>query len=74
MDINLLKLFSERVRYEMSQNNLGTIKDLSKATGIPRTTINSWLNQTRSPQIESLVVLAKFFDVTTDYLLGLQEI
>ena len=74
MNIQLLKTFADRLRLEMTQNKIDTINDLAKKTNIPRTTISEWLNLNSFPHIESLVILALFFEVSTDYLLGLQEV
>jgi len=70
--IELRKIFSEKLSDLMSESGFDSITLFAKKISIPRTTISNWLNLTRSPQIDSLVVLAKFFNVTTDYLLGLE--
>lgn len=49
------------------------ITQLSLKTGIPRTTVNNWLNQGRSPKIEYLCALAKLFKCSADFLLGLED-
>ena len=70
--INSKKVFAERLKeliYEKGLNNL----QLSKLTGIPRTSISNWINGRRTVQIEALVQLAVFFEVSTDYLLGLEN-
>ena len=36
-------------------------------------TISSWETGIREPDYEMLVKIAKFFDVTTDYLLGVED-
>jgi len=71
--IDLRKVFAERLKDLISESNFGSVKGFAGSVGIPRTTIGNWLNLIRSPQIDSLVILAKFFNVTTDYLLGLEN-
>ena len=44
--------------------------DLAKATGIDQRTISNYETGKTSPDAESLIALADFFDVTIDYLLG----
>jgi len=74
MDIkDLQKTFSEKLEGLMTEKGFDNISSLSKEINIPRTTIGNWLNLVRTPQIDSLVALSKFFDVTTDYLLGLDD-
>lgn len=70
MDYN--EVFIKRLKNLMKEYDLN-ISQLAQKTDIPRTSINNWLNQKRSPKIEFICILAKFFDVTTDYLLGLED-
>jgi transcriptional regulator with XRE-family HTH domain len=44
--------------------------ELSQELNIPRTTLSSWELGTRGPDIYTLQILADFFNVSTDYLLG----
>lgn len=44
---------------------------LSKATGISQTKIAHFELQVSEPRASDIIKLAKFFDVSTDYLLGL---
>lgn len=46
---------------------------LSEATGIPITRINNWLDSDSRavPKSDELVLMAKYFDCTVDYLLDL---
>lgn len=48
--------------------------DLAKRLNIAKQTVSNWENENIQPSIEMLVRLAKLFGVTTDYLLGLDEI
>ncbi len=43
---------------------------LAKKLGISQSTICNWLNGKKEPCIDSLWVLADYFDVTVDYLIG----
>ncbi len=65
-------IFVERLVDQMNERGL-TATTLSIASNIPRTTISNWLHHTRTPQIDSLCVLAEYFGVTTDYLLGRED-
>ena len=48
---------------------------LSEATDIPITKINSWLNPNEKavPKADSLIIMAKYFGCTVDYLLDLSD-
>lgn len=43
---------------------------LAKTTGLSASAISSWENNTRVPNALAIITLARFFEVTTDYLLG----
>ena len=47
---------------------------LAKRLGAAKQTVSNWENDNIQPSVEMLVRLAKIFGVTTDYLLGLEEI
>lgn len=47
-----------------------TCKELAKFIEVSPQTINKWENEQIYPSMEKLKKLAKFFDVSTDYLLG----
>lgn len=52
------------------ENNISQM-NLAKATGISQSSIARWeLNQTE-PTVSEIIVLAKFFGESADYLLGL---
>lgn len=48
--------------------------ELAKRLSISKQTVSNWENENIQPSIEMLVRLAKLFHVTTDYLLGLDEL
>lgn len=64
-------MFKERLQMLMNENNL-TKTQLHKATGIPDTTINGWFRG-QTPGADKVIKLAKYFEVSTDYLLGLEN-
>lgn len=47
---------------------------LAKRLGTAKQTVSNWENDNIQPSIEMLVRLAKIFGVTTDYLLGLEDV
>lgn len=48
--------------------------ELAKRLGVAKQTASNWENENIQPSIEMLVRMAKLFNVTTDYLLGLESI
>ncbi len=48
-------------------------QELADKLGVDRSTIGKYETNTRIPEVKMLIQLAKFFDVTTDFLLGLSE-
>lgn len=47
---------------------------LAKRLGTAKQTVSNWENDNIQPSIEMLVRLSRVFGVSTDYLLGLEEI
>lgn len=47
--------------------------DLAKRLGVAKQTVSNWENDNIQPSIEMLVRVAKIFNVSTDYLLGLNQ-
>ena len=68
----IMEIFAQRLKELRKEKSL-TQDELSKATGIGRPCISRWeLNQT-IVNGEQLIILARFFGVSTDYLLGLVD-
>lgn len=60
----------ERVKTLVNQKGM-TIAELERKLDFGQGTINKWKNQ--SPSSERLKIVADYFDVSTDYLLGREE-
>ncbi len=64
------KVFAERLkelRYEKGLNQV----ELAKQLGVSNGVISLWENGLREPGMYSLIQIARFFDVSIDYLVGL---
>lgn len=48
--------------------------ELAKKLSVAKQTVSNWENENIQPSIEMLIRLAKLFNVSTDYLLGLDDI
>lgn len=59
----------DRLKAERNKRDLSQMA-LSKLIGVSQQTIGSWETGRTSPDPEMIKVLAEFFGVTTDYLLG----
>ncbi len=70
--MNNLELFAFRVKKLRKQRKLSQ-QELAEALGLKQTSISGIESGIRTTTIEKLILLAKFFDVSTDYLLGLKD-
>ncbi len=61
--------FKNRLKDLRIQNNL-TQKDLAKAIGISERSIQNYELNSRKPNFDILIELARFFGVSIDYLVG----
>lgn len=64
--------FCERLKDLRQEQNL-SYRQLGKNTGFSDNSIRRWENGTCTPNIDELITLAKYFNVSTDYMLGLTD-
>ena len=64
--------FAERLKELREEKNL-TQYELSKQIGISIACINRWEKNLRIPNIDSIIILCKFFNCSADYLIGLED-
>jgi len=64
--------FAQRV-YELRVLRRLSQKELGEAVGLTSKSISTIESGLRKTTIDKLILLAKFFDVSTDYLLGLKD-
>ncbi len=62
----------ERIKSLRKEKNLSLI-ELGKATGLSKSAISRWENNISDINGEAIVSLAKFFNVSADYILGLTD-
>lgn len=65
-------LFKEQLKELRAENDLSQ-QDLAEKLGVSQRSISNWEAGVRQPDFEMLISIAKFFNVTTDYLLGISE-
>lgn len=66
------ELFCERLKDLRNEKGLGQIA-LAEKLGVGKSVISLWELGKCEPKLSSLVAMAKFFDVTIDYLAGLED-
>lgn len=61
------KLKTLRIQRQM------TLKDVACRVGVSKSIVSAYENGSRRPSYEMLIKVARLFNVTTDYLLGLEQ-
>lgn len=64
--------FSQRLR-ELRQDKGLSMKQLAKELGTTDATVSNWENGINEPKISYLKSIAVYFNVTADYLIGLED-
>lgn len=65
-------MFGDRLKELRNSKNLSQ-DDLGKILGVRKSSISNWETDKATPTYEILTKLAQYFNVTTDYLLGLNQ-
>lgn len=65
-------IFAIRLKELRQEKGIGQI-ELAKNIEVSKGIISLWENGQREPNMYSLIKLAKFFNVTIDYLVGLEN-
>ena len=64
--------FPERLKKLREERGLSQ-NQLSKQVGFTQVAISYWERGIQIPNIDTLIVFVKFFNVSADYLLGLED-
>lgn len=64
--------FGERLKQLREEANL-TMEQLAANLGTKKQTISRYEKNQREPEYATLIKIAQFFNVSTDYLLGLKD-
>lgn len=64
--------FAERLKELRLEKGL-SIQQLSKETKLSSSSLSRWENKQASIKINEIIIIAQYFGVTTDYLLGLEN-
>ncbi len=65
-------MLSEKIRNLRKMFNISQVS-LASSLGVTKQCVSNWENDNILPSIEMLVKIANFFNVSTDYLLGLNS-
>ena len=66
-------MLGQRINELRTSRNWSQV-DLAKKLNITKQTVSNWENENIQPSIHMLIQLSNLFGVTTDYLLGLENI
>ena len=64
--------FSKRLKELRKEFNLSQ-DELAKAVGLTHTAIGLWEQGKRVPNFDAVILIAKYFGVSLDYLAGLED-
>ena len=64
--------FAEKLKELRIEHNLSQ-KDFGKIIGATQSTVAKWESGDREPSFDMIISIAKYFNVTTDFLGGLEE-
>ena len=65
-------IFSERLKELRIEKGIGQV-DLAKEVDVSKGIISLWENGLREPKLSNLIVLATYFGVSIDYLVGIED-
>ena len=67
-----MNTFSERLKELRTEKGIGQV-ELAKNLGVSKGIISLWETGLREPKLSNLIAIAKFFNVTIDYLAGIEN-
>lgn len=65
-------MLAERLKKEITDANI-TMYKLAKDLKLSKQTVINWCNGITEPQAAQIVALCKYFEISADYLLGLDK-
>ena len=69
---NKLEEFSKNLKMLRKSKKLSLVK-LSELTGIPKSSLHEYENNLVDPGLNNAKILAEFYNVTLDFLIGYEE-
>lgn len=72
-NINMsMDIFGNRIKKELKEQGKKQI-ELARFLNVKKSTLSEWLNNTNEPPLFIIPQIALFLNVTTDYLLGIEN-
>lgn len=65
-------IFGERLKELRLEKNIGQV-ELAQAIDVSKGIISLWESGLREPKLSNLVAIAQFFEVSIDFLVGLES-
>ena len=65
-------IFCERLKELRAEKGVGQV-ELAAQINVSKGIISLWENGLREPKLSNLIVLARYFEVSIDYLVGLEN-
>lgn len=66
------KSFGEKIKFLRLEKSINQTM-LAKELNVTKATVSHWETHMQEPDFDTLVKIAKYFQVTTDFLLGLED-
>ncbi len=66
-----MNTFKDNLKTLRLEANIGQV-ELAKALGVSKGIISLWENGLREPNMSSLITIARYFNVSIDFLVGLE--
>ena len=63
---------SENLKLLMKEKNINQVQ-LSENIGVAQSAISAWLSKKKEPSVNSLWLLADYFDTDVDYIIGRKD-
>lgn len=65
-------MLKDRIKKLRLQNEMTQVQ-LAEIVGVTKQSVSNWENDNIQPSIDMLIKLSKYFAVSTDYLLGMEN-
>jgi transcriptional regulator with XRE-family HTH domain len=67
-----MEIFGVNVKKELKRQNKKQV-ELAAHLNVQKSTLSEWLNNNNEPPMKIIVDIATYLNVSTDYLLGLED-
>ena len=68
----MINKFAERIKEQLIVKGKNQA-ELSRAIKVSGATVSEWINGKKQPTADNIILVADYFDVSADYLLGRTE-